>query len=119
MNAFYFIESDEASQANENNDVHATTKWKVTPHAPPPPSPSLVSLLSAGPPSTKRERTPSLSSDVSNACSVASKTGEWAVSDRSSTQDVAPRLPERQHAGWNVSTVNDAVSQKDEQRHEK
>ena len=118
MNAFYFIELNQASQANENNDVHATTKWKVTANAPPP-SPSLVSLLSGGAPSTRRERTPSLSSDVSNTCSVASKTGEWAVSDRSSTHDVVPRLPERQHAGWKVSAVDDAVSQKEEQRHEK
>jgi hypothetical protein len=44
-----------------------------------------------------------MSSELSNAGSVASKTGEWSVADRSATQDMGPRLPERQHAGWAVS----------------
>ena len=47
-----------------------------------------------------------MSSELSNPGSVASKTGEWAVCDRSSTRDmIGPRLPERQHAGWKVSTA--------------
>ena len=44
-----------------------------------------------------------MSSELSNPGSVASKTGDWSVSDRSATVDTGPKIPERQHAGWNVS----------------
>lgn len=44
-----------------------------------------------------------MSSELSNPGSVASKTGEWSVFDRSATQDSGPRLSARQHAGWVVS----------------
>jgi hypothetical protein len=74
----------------------------VTPKKEAPPRTGLLpgSLHPGG-----RERTPSMSSELSNPGSVASKTGDWSVSDRSATQDMGPRIPERQHAGWKVSPV--------------
>ncbi|XP_028406528.1 ubiquitin carboxyl-terminal hydrolase 36-like isoform X2 [Dendronephthya gigantea] len=98
--------TDKAEQKDTKTpqDVHATTKWTVTKNSSLPTALLPGALLPGG-----RERTPSMSSELSNPGSVASKTGDWAVCDRSSTQDmIGPRLPERQHAGWKVSTADSA-----------
>ena len=79
--------------------VHATTKWNVSKNLPPSPATSVLGSLPTG----GRERTPSMSSEVSNPGSVASKTGEWSVCDQSVNQKKGLRMPERQHAGWMVS----------------
>ena len=79
----------------------ATTPWKVTPKSngeplfgpmSPPPSGAFVPQQS---PSSAR-------SDLSSASSIMGKSGEWTVIDKMFTPPV-PRLPERQHAGWQVS----------------
>lgn len=81
--------------------LRATTPWKVTPKttteplfgpmSPPrpgvaPPQPSPSSALS----------------DTSSTSSVMGKTGEWMVTDKTILTP-GPKLPERQHAGWQVS----------------
>jgi hypothetical protein len=81
-------------------ELHATAKWTVTPK-------NGKSLTGLHPSSLKpggRERTPSMSSEISNTGSLASKTGDWSVSDRNASVEMGPRIPERQHAGWTVST---------------
>ena len=68
----------------------------------------------------RKERTMSVSSDVSStSCSIASKTGEWAVTNRSSGQEICPRLPERQHAGWVVSSTTEENKEKKSESEEK
>lgn len=51
-----------------------------------PPQPSPLSALS----------------DTSSTSSVMGKTGEWMVTDKTNLTP-GPKLPERQHAGWQVS----------------
>ncbi|CAB3994187.1 ubiquitin carboxyl-terminal hydrolase 36-like [Paramuricea clavata] len=93
-----YKQTDIAKETKNTQDLHATSKWNVTKNA------TLhTGLLSGSSFPGGRERTPSMSSELSNPGSVASKTGEWSVLDRSATQDMGPRLPERQHAGWVVS----------------
>lgn len=79
----------------------ATTPWIITPKtttephfgpmSPPPPGvlPPQQSPLSA-------------MSDGSSTSSIMGKTGEWTVTDKTALTP-GPRLPERQHAGWQVS----------------
>ena len=81
--------------------ARATTPWKVTPKtttepqfgpmSPPPPG--------AVPP---QQSPTSAMSDTSSASSMMGKTGEWTVTDKTILTP-GPRLPERQHAGWQVS----------------
>ncbi|XP_046856479.1 uncharacterized protein LOC124449586 isoform X3 [Xenia sp. Carnegie-2017] len=86
----------ETKESEKNpREIHATTKWIISNHE---------DLVLGSTAAEVRERTPSLSSEISNGGSIASKTGEWSVSDRGITQEFGPRLPERQHAGWKVSS---------------
>ena len=87
---------------------HKTAQWKVTNKNELLPTALLPGVLHPG----DRERTPSMSSEISHPGSVASKTGEWSMSDRSATQEMGPRLPERQHPGWNESTVETPTKEK-------
>ena len=94
--------------AKELKTNHKTTQWKVTNKTEALPTALLPGVLHPG----DRERTPSMSSEVSHAGSVASKTGDWSMSDRGATQEMGPRLPGRQHPGWNESTVETPTKRK-------
>lgn len=81
--------------------ARATTPWKVTPKTTTEP---LFGPMSPPPPGTAPPQ-PSPSpamSDTSSTSSVIGKTGEWTVIDKTILTP-GPKLPERQHAGWQVS----------------
>lgn len=81
--------------------ARATTPWKVTPKTTTEP---LFGPMSPPPPGTAppQPSPSSAMSDTSSTSSVVGKTGEWMVTDKT-VLTPGPKLPERQHAGWQVS----------------
>ena len=79
----------------------ATTPWKVTPKTT---SEPVFGPMSPPPRGTMppQQSPSSAMSDTSSTSSVMGKTGEWTVTDKT-VLTPGPRLPERQHAGWQVS----------------
>lgn len=81
--------------------ARATTPWKVTPKTTTEPQFGPMSPPPLG--SLPPQQSPSSAmSDTSSTSSVMGKTGEWMVTDKTVITP-GPRLPERQHAGWQVS----------------
>ncbi|KAM7447912.1 Ubiquitin carboxyl-terminal hydrolase 42 [Porites harrisoni] len=88
----------------------ATTPWKVTPKTT---SEPVFGPMSPPPRGTMppQQSPSSAMSDTSSTSSVMGKTGEWTVTDKT-VLTPGPRLPERQHAGWQVSRKSE--DEKDE-----
>ncbi|KAL9955427.1 hypothetical protein ACROYT_G036754 [Oculina patagonica] len=87
----------------------ATTPWKVTPKTSTEP---LFGPMSPPPPGVAppQPSPSSAMSDTSSTSSVMGKTGEWMVSDKTILTP-GPRLPERQHAGWQVSRKSETETE--------
>ena len=79
----------------------ATTPWIVTPKTTTEPH---FGPMSPPPPGVLPPQQSPLSvmSDCSSTSSIMGKTGEWTVTDKQ-VLTPGPKLPERQHAGWQVS----------------
>lgn len=81
--------------------ARATTPWKVTPKTTTEPQFGPMSPPPQGAVPPQQSPTSAMS-DTSSASSMMGKTGEWTVTDKTILTP-GPRLPERQHAGWQVS----------------
>lgn len=99
-------------KGTSSNTPKSTTLWTVTPKTT---SEPLFGPMSPPPPGVAppQPSPSSAMSDTSSTSSMMGKTGEWTVSDKTALTP-GPRLPERQHAGWQVSKKFE--SEKEESR---
>ena len=94
--------------------VKATSPWIVTPKVP-----SELKFGPMSPPSVETavpQQSPvSAVSDGSNSSSVVGQSGDWTVCEKNDNDNcVAPKIPERQHAGWKVTIkIEEKVKTKD------